>query len=838
MLEAVTKEMPRFEEYLGCFPSHERLRLRLVDVYQVFITFCARALKFLKKNKLILGANMVVRSIHSSFESSLIALRESTARLEQEARAANIKEGFDREQAAKRRHQEVMRRLTIVPVTTVERQIIDIPYQPHDRFLGRQTELRKLHSFLDPTPVMEHSLRVLVIRGLGGSGKTQLALKYTAESRESRDDAYKIIFWFRAEDPTILQQDFAKLGRILDPDSSTSPGQLKSVQIAKDFLSTTTKRYLVVFDNVDNVDHIREFWPNSGTGSILVTTRDRDVADALSSTQIELRGFETDEGLSLLNSHIGPLVTNLSGDAKIVAREIVNELGGLPLAICQMGSYIRQTNCRLDELLENLQSRARSSRLYSDSPSAKILPYSNTLAACCDLSINLLSPEEKHLLGVIAFFQTDEMEEILIIEGSRAVPDLHDMSQKMDWNDMIRNLARHGLVTRYQKPAGSTLFMHRVIKCHTLGLLDAGDEASHSRAFRNAVGLLHQMFPSRPPNGGIMIKQLAECERWLPHVLSLRNALASSGRQLSSLPGVYADLLLSCCRYLCSSGPKHVQDFFMDAFNTWETMLGPESTDSFLSDIFIFFAVTQQMIQVSQCSEIWPSIFDHATIEFTFSSSYLDSLSRHVTAKDMFMESMQIKGPVLGEQMSPYMHSIFIYNASRVEEALGLLPEALGKAKRALVLAEAEKGPDDFRINQFRFTYADLLVATGNPEAGLAIHKDTLADRKRVMGEEHNDTATSYYGLSVAHQRLKNTEKAMDSINLAISIFSKISGSQDRLARSYYRKYLILLDAGDATAAEVALATAQKLLAALTGRDDQSALSIAHYDSLVAYYNR
>jgi hypothetical protein len=52
ILGALTKEMPRFEEYLAYFPLHERLRLRLVDVYQVFIAFCARALRFLMTNKL------------------------------------------------------------------------------------------------------------------------------------------------------------------------------------------------------------------------------------------------------------------------------------------------------------------------------------------------------------------------------------------------------------------------------------------------------------------------------------------------------------------------------------------------------------------------------------------------------------------------------------------------------------------------------------------------------------------------------------------------------------------------------------------------------------------
>jgi hypothetical protein len=75
-------------------------------------------------------------------------------------------------------------------------------------------------------------------------------------------------------------------------------------------------------------------------------------------------------------------------------------------------------------------------------------------------------------------------------------------------------------------------------------------------------------------------------------------------------------------------------------------------------------------------------------------------------------------------------------------------------------------------------------------------------------------------------------------VDEAIAIFTNISGAGDRLARSHFRKYLILEDLGKNEAASDALSLAQKERHDLVGSEAESKNSMEAYDSLVSYYNK
>ena len=126
-----------------------------------------------------------------------------------------------------------------------------------------------------------------------------------------------------------------------------------------------------------------------------------------------------------------------------------------------------------------------------------------------------------------------------------------------------------------------------------------------------------------------------------------------------------------------------------------------------------------------------------------------------------FQKSLDLKYQLGDEGTIPYDIAVSLYNICRVQMGLGMIDEAKSNAKRALELAEAHNGPDDFRTNQFRFTFADLLVASGKVQEGIDMHERTLDIRKRVMGPENNDTGVSYYGLSCVYQQAGRFEDAL-----------------------------------------------------------------------------
>lgn len=133
------------------------------------------------------------------------------------------------------------------------------------------------------------SRRVVVLHGLGGIGKTQLAIEYTKQHQED----YSAIFWLNIKDESSVKQSFAKVASqilrsfpLADRISSVgAEGNLDdTVDAVKAWLSLPDNtRWLIVYDNYDNprlpgyrdptaID-IRKFLPEAYQGSVIVTTR-------------------------------------------------------------------------------------------------------------------------------------------------------------------------------------------------------------------------------------------------------------------------------------------------------------------------------------------------------------------------------------------------------------------------------------------------------------------------------------------------------------------------------------------------------------------------------------
>jgi ATP/maltotriose-dependent transcriptional regulator MalT len=158
-----------------------------------------------------------------------------------------------------------------------------------EQFVAREEEIAEIHR----TFRGDDSRRTVVLYGLGGIGKTQLAIAYAKQHK----DNYSAVFWLNIKDEDSLKQSFAKAAKqILRAYPSASP--LSSVDIEenldkvidaiKEWLSLPNNtRWLMIFDNYDNpklagntdpaaVD-IRRFLPESYQGSVIITTRSSQV---------------------------------------------------------------------------------------------------------------------------------------------------------------------------------------------------------------------------------------------------------------------------------------------------------------------------------------------------------------------------------------------------------------------------------------------------------------------------------------------------------------------------------------------------------------------------------
>jgi len=180
------------------------------------------------------------------------------------------------------------------------------------QFVAREKELSKMHELLEG-----HSSRSCVIlHGLGGMGKTQLAITYARRHK----DKYTAIFWLNANDEDSLKLSFRDIAQqVLRHHPSTSV--LSSVDQDKDLDQVVSvvkawldfrqnARWLMIYDNFDNpktpsntddsaVD-IRQFLPRSDHGSIIITTRSAQVRHG---TRIHVQKLpDIKEGLEIVSN--------------------------------------------------------------------------------------------------------------------------------------------------------------------------------------------------------------------------------------------------------------------------------------------------------------------------------------------------------------------------------------------------------------------------------------------------------------------------------------------------------------------------------------------------------
>ncbi|KAK4445511.1 hypothetical protein QBC34DRAFT_472474 [Podospora aff. communis PSN243] len=864
MLESLTRAMPRFEQYASLFPTHGRLHLRLVDIYKSFVLFCVGAFKFFKTKPwctrsiltlafLDMAIKLAWKSLDDDFSVALVQIQRDAQEFEHEANASNVAAGFEREAEAQTRHDDIMQAISRCANTNNLKPYFAIPHA-RNVFQGREVELDQLHRALGPPTgaATREDLRSVCIQGLGGMGKTTLASEYAYRFRS----AYAAVFWLKAESGALLQHDYhVQVIKYLQTTngsgvSAEETDLQKLSQAAKRWLSTTDTSWLLILDNVEDsaTRDVLKFWPTSGKGAIILTTRDRDVADVFSSTILRLEGLNDDQGSSLLLSQAG-----LCEPPSDTSKKIANELGGLPLAICQMGSYARQTNCTLQQVHDLLRGRMSSGRLYSDKNSISGLQYADTIASCCELSFARLSERSRHLLSVLAFFQTDAIDERVITEGCVAVPRLRHLADPLEWNNAVRALIRYDLISRRIAPDGlegeHLIGMHRVVKLHALHTLEGkhrlptpGTAATSQLwfgAFEDAVGLLSRVFPCRPQDGGTMCKNWPACAKWLPHVPSMKEELDLTRSYIISPPPALRGLLVDSLEMSDLSIPPHNPDpIKADA----ATIIGALQLSAFTTRSKCL-GMFQKALHW-RCRWLEPVSDPSRNDLLQLANAYNNTGAAHLAvdefddALSLFQMALDIKLSLGDERSNPYAIGLSYYNISRAEMGQGRVFQALEHCRRAVRLVECANGRDDYRSNQFRFTLAELLMSCGHLEAGLRAHEETLAVQERVMGRRNNDTGVSYYGVACAYERIGCFNDALDNVEYAIEAFGTCPDSDDRLARCFFKKSLVLRSLLREADAEEALIAAQTFGAKLQGSRDWTGDRMEDYDSLVSYCNK
>jgi tetratricopeptide (TPR) repeat protein len=380
------------------------------------------------------------------------------------------------------------------PVTTVSAWTIP---QPVRLFTGREAQLVALHDQLTSQGAAT-LVPTAALYGMGGVGKTQLALAYAQRYRED----YELGWWVPAESELGMLTALADLGVVLGLSTELPPAEL-AIRV-RDALRERSG-WLLIFDNANDPAAVAEFLPVAGGGHVLVTSRDpawQGIADPVPVDLLPL-----DEAVQLL--------LRRSGDRDDgAAVRLANALGRLPLALEQAAAYAAQQHLPLAGYLELFdQQRAKLLAL------GKPLAYQGNVDATFTLTLDRLrriDPAAAWLMELCALLAPDEIPLPLLLSEPKLLPEpvAGAVADRVQRGELAEALYQTGLLAR---DADNTARIHRLVQAIILAHMT---EADRSQRIAEAVKLLASLFPYRgeDPDGWPRSAQLlAHTQAMLDH---------------------------------------------------------------------------------------------------------------------------------------------------------------------------------------------------------------------------------------------------------------------------------------------------------------------------------
>ena len=245
-------------------------------------------------------------------------------------------------------------------------------------FVGRKDILDKLWKIFIPCAERELILRrSCLLWGTGGIGKTQICLKFI----EELSDRLSHVFWVDASSVESITMSLRGLSNISAARASCLDGSVESVL---QWMSGIQEEWLIVFDNADDlpVCMVEKFIPPGNRGNILITSRNRSMGRVISfENVIEINEMEEVDAITLL---LKTSYLDASAEHIEAAKNIVTELGCMPLAVDQAGAYIEAGRCSIDKYLQHFLLHRQT--LMSDATFKGASNYDRTVYGTWDLS--------------------------------------------------------------------------------------------------------------------------------------------------------------------------------------------------------------------------------------------------------------------------------------------------------------------------------------------------------------------------------------------------------------------------------------------------------------------
>lgn len=245
---------------------------------------------------------------------------------------------------------------------------------------------------------------------LGGSGKTQIALRFLFKNLLK----YKTgVMFLNATSTASLHADFSRLHEVLNLEEAVD----KIASVKRWLSKQENSNWLMVFDNADDLSSVAlaKYFPAVAWGHIIVTSRDQNAIGGLTEQGFSVGPIGSHDAITILLDKAG--IVEASEDDLQTAKEIISHLGSLPLGLDQAGAFMRSRRKSLKEYLDlYLSKRDDILRL-----TPNIRDTEKTILTAWELNFKQVeedSTEASSLLLLFCFLDSSAITEAMLRRGS------------------------------------------------------------------------------------------------------------------------------------------------------------------------------------------------------------------------------------------------------------------------------------------------------------------------------------------------------------------------------------------------------------------------------------
>ncbi|KAJ7614804.1 hypothetical protein FB45DRAFT_1108929 [Roridomyces roridus] len=575
---------------------------------------------------------------------------------------------------------------------------------PSRIFHGRQEILNGIHKFFTTDLKKQH---ICLLRGLGGSGKTQIALKYIEQSSVQFSD----IFFIDASSHDTIGTSLENVAIVRNAGATQ--------QDALIWLKNNQERWLLFFDNADDpkID-LDQYFPQCNHGNILITSRNlglRVYADHHS----HVSDMEEPEAVALL---LRSAAEEATPENALMAANIVKALWYLPLAITQAGAFIAASGSLHSYLKLHAENQ---SQLLKRKPDQSHSAYERTVHTTLQLSFDQLSQAAQILLQLCSFIHHSGISEDIFKSASEFLLNSHNCFETQHHGSI-------SVLAQFTRPTGiwtSLRFSEITAELQACSLITMEPKIGKF----SIHPLVHSWSQST----------VDDPIKWHSHMVDL------VGMAITHIP---EEDLQSACQYWL----PHLNKLGLDTASEWSARYGRAY------QLFGKFTKAEELQMMALQNSI-----KTLTEENPLTLTAMADLAGTYRNLGKFHQAASLQSIVLAKRESILGENHTATLTAMIQLAvtyhdLGMLEKAEGLGRVALEKSKILLGEDDPQtlsaLAHLADTYCDLGNYNKAEELGLLV----IEKQKKVLGTNHPQTIQAISHLANAYKELCKFEKAQE----------------------------------------------------------------------------